>query len=303
MKNRPLSLPPGRAHQVRARARARALALGAAAAVALAGAALAAPAVPEREPAAGALTGAPLTAEQIVERSIAARGGLSTWMQIDSLAWIGHIESERLGDQAVRFSLEEKRPNKTRFDIISAQPSVRIFNGTRGWKVRSKSNGLPEVEAYSDFEDRFAREAPGLGGPLITYRSQNRPIALLGRDQLEGRDCYVLGVSLPSGGKQTVWVDAETFLELRFDRPTYGRDGKAGMVSVYFRDYKIQGGLQVPTVLEIGGGNNPHPDRLVVERLAVNPDINEQRFAKPPSPPHSHEINIPAMPQTALPVR
>ncbi len=296
----------------RARRRAR-FAAGAvrALAVALACSALTALAVPAREVAGGAAAAdaaadAALTADEIVKKSIAARGGLDTWLHIESLAWVGHIESDRLGDQKVKFSLEEKRPAKTRFDIIGAQPSVRIFNGTKGWKVHSRNDGLPDVEAYSAFEERFAREAPGLGGPLITFRSQNRPIALLGRDQVEGRDCYVLGVTLPSGGRQTVWVDAESFLELRFDRPTYTRDGKAGMVSVYFRNYRIQGGLQVPTVLEIGGGGggDKKPDRLVIERLAVNPDIGESRFAKPPSPPHSRQITLPATPaRAALPSR
>lgn len=245
-----------------------------------------------------------LRADQIVERSVAAHGGAGTWKDIESLLWVGHIESERMGDQHLKFSLEEKRPNKTRFDIISTQPSVRIFNGTHGWKMASRNDGPPRVEAYSDLEDRFAREAPGLpglGGPLISWREQGRPIVLVGRDRIEDRDCYVLAVTLLTGGRQTVWVDAETFLELRFDRPTYGRDGRPGMVSVYFRDYKIQGGLQVPTVVEIGGGAGHKPDRLVIERLAINPEINEQRFTRPPSPPHSHEITIPAMPAAPPP--
>lgn len=270
-------------------------------AAALACSALAAQAMNVREEATGAPGLGELSSDQIVDKSIAARGGLNTWLKIDSLAWVGHIESERLGQQQVKFSLEEKRPNKTRFDIISSQPSVRIFNGSKGWKTHVRNDGMPEVESYSPLEERFAREAPGLGGPLITFRSQNRPIVLLGRDQIEGHPCFVLGATLPSGARETVWVDAQTYLELRLDRPSYTRDGKAGMVSVYFRDYKIQGGLQVPTVLEIGGGGDRKPDRLVIERLAINPDISESRFARPPSPPHSHEITIPALPLPAAP--
>jgi outer membrane lipoprotein-sorting protein len=270
-----------------------------AATIALAWAAAPAAAVPDRTQ--GAPVVPALSAEQIVDRSIAARGGLATWQGIDSLAWVGHIESERLGQQAIKFSLEEKRPNKTRFDITGSQPSVRIFDGHKGWKVHSRNDGLPEVESYSPFEERYALEAPGLGGPLITYRSQNRPIELAGRDQLDGRGCYVLAVMLPSGGRQLVWVDAETWLEQRLDRPTYNHEGKAGMVSVYYRNYKSQAGLQVPTVIEIGGGPDQKRDRLVIERLAINPDIAETRFTKPPSPPHSHEITLPAMAPPAAP--
>lgn len=235
----------------------------------------------------------PLSADQIVEKSIAARGGLQTWTKIDSLAWIGHIESERLGGQELKFSLEEKRPNKTRFDLIGAQPSARVFNGMKGWKTHSRNDGPPEVESYSQFEERFAREAPGFGGPLIAYREQRRQFTLLGIDPIEGRDCYRLGVVLPAGGQQTIWVDAQTFLEARFDRPTYTREGKVGTVSVYFRNYQTQGGLQLPTVFEIGAGGTGKPDRLVIERVAINPDISESRFLRPPAPPHSREVTLP----------
>ncbi len=240
-----------------------------------------------------------LTASEIVEKNIAARGGVEKWDAIKSLAWIGHIESERLGGQTVRFSLEEVRPNKSRFDIISAHPSQRIFDGKKGWSVHQKETGFPDVEPFSELEEKFAREEPGLGGPLITYRNQHTPLALLGRDGIEGRQCYRLGARVPSGALQLVWVDAETFLEVRFDRPTYSRDGHPGMVSLYYRDYKEQGGLKVPTVLEIGaGGSDAKPDRLVIERVAINPEISDARFAKPPTPPHKSEITIPpSMPQ------
>lgn len=259
------------------------------------------PAVPPTAAAAPpeASAGSPSAAE-IVEKSIAARGGAARWDAIHSLAWVGHIESERLGDQTVRFSLEEVRPNKSRFDIISAHPSQRIWDGKKGWSVHQKETGFPEVDPFTELEERFAREAPGLGGPLISYRTQNVPLAVLGQDQIEGHRCYRIGARMPSGAVQLVWIDAETFLELRFDRPTYSRDGRAGMISVYYRDYKAQDGLTVPTVLEIGGGNgNTKPDRLVIERLAINPEISDARFYKPPTPPHKSEIVVPpSLPQT-----
>lgn len=260
-----------------------------AAALALAGGLLAGP----------ARAVAPLTAEEVVEKGVAAHGGLEAWNKIDSLLWVGHIESDQLTEKTVRFSLEEKRPGKERFDILSGQPSVRIFNGSKGWKVRSRQDGMPDVDTFSPLEERFAREAPGLGGPLIAYRQQNRRFVLLGVEALEGRDCYRLGVSLPSGGQQVVWVDAETFLETRFDRPSYSRDGKVGTVSVYYRNYQSQGGLQIPTVQEIGS-SGATSSRLVIERMALNPDIKEARFARPPSPPHSREITIPASPPSPM---
>ena len=199
----------------------------------------------------------------------------------------------------MRFTLEEQLPGKRRFDITGNASSVRIFNGTKGWKVRGRNNSLPEVEPFTDLENQFELEAPDVGGPLISFHRQKRSIALLGHDTLDGHDCYVLGVTLPSGARQMVWVDMTTYLEQRLDRPSYSRDGKAGMVSMYYRNYRDQGGLQIPTLWEIGAGSasGMKPDRLVIERLGINPEIAATRFTQPPSPPHTHEITItPPMP-------
>ena len=171
--------------------------------------ALAAQAIPGPGQASGVAALAELSADRIVEKSIAARGGLHTWLQVDSLVWVGHIESERLGEQKVKFSLEEKRPNKTRFDIISAQPSVRIFNGTKGWKTHTRNDGFPDVEPYSPLEERFAREAPGLGGVTVTCEqgtslSLQRGLGGLDADErtLDGsrRQWKILGASRGEGG-------------------------------------------------------------------------------------------------------
>lgn len=238
------------------------------------------------------LAAADPSVDQILARNLEARGGEAVWGPVRSMAWIGHIESERLGDQTLAFSLEEVWPNKTRFDILGAHGSQRIFNGSKGWTVHQREDGLPEVEPYSALEERYARESPTLAAPLISYRRQMREVRLLGHDMIDGLDCYRLGVRLPSGAMQFVWVDTQSYLERRFDRPTYSRDGKPGMVTVRYRDYQAQGGLQLATTLEIGGAAAAHPDRLVIERVAVNPEIAETRFTKPAAPPHRHEITL-----------
>jgi len=244
---------------------------------------------------------APLGADEVIDRSVAAHGGLDAWRKINSLVWVGHIESERLSAETVKFSLEEVRPNKTRFDIISAHPSARVYNGSKGWKVHSRNDGPSEVESFSPLEERFEGEAARMGGPVLTFREQGDHFTLQGMDTIDGVECYRLGVTLRSGTQESIWVDAHTFLELRYDRPTYSRDGRQGMVSVYYRNYQAQGGLQLPTVVEIGAGTSGKPDRLVVERVAINPEIADTRFLRPPSPPHSHEVTLPPMAPAGMP--
>lgn len=222
---------------------------------------------------------APLTAEQIVDRSVEVRGGLGAWRKIATIIWAGHLESQRSPVPSLPFRLEEKRPAKFRFEITApSQRSVRAFDGTSGWKMRPGPDGRPDVKRFSAQEVRFAREAPGLEGPLIDFRAKGSVIELEGTDEVDGRRNFRIGVRLASGERNTVWIDAMSFLETRYDRTTYGPMGAKGTVSVRYRDYKNVEGLVLPSVFEISGAAAGQPDRMVIERVALNPEIDEREF-------------------------
>ena len=220
-----------------------------------------------------------LSAEQIVDKCVEVRGGLVAWRKISTLTWVGHLESERSPVPSLSFQLQEKRPDKSRFEITEpSQRSVRVFNGVSGWKVRPGQDGRPEVKPFTAQETRFARDASGLEGPLIDYRSRGSKVALEGIDQLDGHKTYRIAVRIASGEVQTVWIDAKTFLETRYDRTAYDPQGPKGQVSVRYRDYKAVEGLALPSVFEINGAAGNKPDRMVIEKVALNPPIDEREF-------------------------
>jgi outer membrane lipoprotein-sorting protein len=222
---------------------------------------------------------AALTAEQIVDRSVEVRGGLKAWQKIATIIWAGHLESERSPVPSLPFELKEKRPGKSRFEITEpSQRSVRVFNGVGGWKMKLGQDGRPEMKPLTAQEVKFARAAPGLEGPLIDYRAKGSTVELEGSEDLDGRKCYRIGVTLATGDKQRVWIDAQSFLESRFDRTTYGPTGPKGVVTVRYRDYKEVEGLALPSVLEISGAAADKPDRMVIEKVALNPPIDDREF-------------------------
>ncbi|MBS0375947.1 MAG: hypothetical protein JSR73_15315 [Proteobacteria bacterium] len=253
-------------------------------------------AVGTSKPAPATPAGAPagtLTAEQIVARSMQAHGGLEAWRKLEGTFWKGRLESERLPQHSARFEITEKRPNKQRFEILDpAQKSLRVFDGSRGWVLRAGADGRPNLQQFSDAEIRYAREAPGLEGPIVDFVIKGRSFELVGREAVEGADCYRLGVRLGSGETQTVWVDAKTFLEVRYDRVTYGEDGPRGIISAYYRDYRVVEGLALPSVVEIGAQGGTKRDRMVIDQVALNPKIPDSAFGRPPGVPQSHEVVI-----------
>jgi hypothetical protein len=229
------------------------------------------------------------SAAQIAAKNVAARGGLVAWRKVQTMIWAGHMESPRAPVPDMQFVLSQQRPNKTRFEILAHhQRSVRVFDGARGWKVRPTPDGRVDMQPYTPQELMFARAAQGIDGPLIDYEAKGIAVALDGIEEVEGHKAFRLKLTLPSGERHNVWIDAQTFLDLKYDRTSYTTAGVAGTLTVFCRNYQTYDGLEIPTILEIGGGSGKTPDKMVIERVAVNPPLDERTFSKPGSPGEHH---------------
>lgn len=254
---------------------------------------------------AGRAPAARLSAEQIVAKNVAARGGLEAWRKVETMMWVGHIESTHAPSPGMHFVLSQKRPSRMRLEIDTMQDrTLHVFDGLRGWKMRP-SHGGPEVQPYTIGEVRFAQSGPGLDGPLMDYEQKGSSVSVVGIDEIEKHNAYHLIVRTAAGESQHVWVDAKSFLEIRYDRPAGGPglasssgggarsaadpSGAAGearaamsrTVSVVYRDFKTTDGLKIPSVIETGVAPGTQPDRMVIEKVVVNPPLNEQTFSMP----------------------
>ncbi len=222
-----------------------------------------------------------LTASQIVEKNVAARGGLDAWRKIQSMVWVGHIEGANALERRLPFALEMKRPNKTRFEVkAQGQTSVRMYDGTHGWNVHPAGHGKPVVQPYTPDELRFAREGQGIDGPLMDYQAKGIAVVLEGVDEIEGHKAYRLSVKLPSGNSHHVWIDAKTFLDIKYDRVSRNKSGQSGTVSVFYRNYQTIEGLQIPLVIETGAGTAQATERLVIDEVSLNLPLEDRMFAK-----------------------
>jgi hypothetical protein len=235
--------------------------------------------------AAGQAPAPQLSLIEVVEKNAAARGGLDAWRQVRTMVWIGHIQSAHAPMPSMQFELQQQRPNKTRFEINAmGQKTVRVFDGALGWKTNAGHDGRPQLRPYTIEETRYAQGAQGIDGPLIDHAAKGIKVTLDGLDEIEGHKAYRLELKLASGETDRLWIDATTFLDIRYDRTPVGAAGGATrVVSTRYRDYKTFDGLQIPSVIETGTSAGPGsaPDRMVIEKVVVNPPLDKRTFADP----------------------
>jgi outer membrane lipoprotein-sorting protein len=240
------------------------------------------------------------TAAEVIQRNVAARGGLEAWHKVESMVWLGHLEPGGKQSQRIPFVMTLRRPNLTRFELKEQfDQFTRIFDGSRGWKIRPGTDGRPETKAFSREEVDFARTEFAIDGPLIDYEAKGVSAQLDGIDMIEGRKAYRLSLTLPSGAQRKVWIDTTTNLDVRYDRPATNPLKPGAPVSVYYRDYAAEGGVQLARVIETGvgasGAGQGGSDKLVIERVIVNPKLDDGTFEPPATPlRHGGTVRIPA---------
>jgi len=236
----------------------------------------------------------PLTAEQIVERNATARGGLTAWKAVQTMSWKGKmgaggttymtvspkgkLQQKEREEMQLPYRLEFKRPLKSRLELdFNGQTAVQVYDGVKGWKRRPYL-GRDEWEAYSADELQQAAAEPGIDGYLIDHAGKGAKVQLAGTDKVEGHAAYKLKVTRKDGQVRQVWVDGQSFLELKVDGAPRRLDGKLRAVAVYLRDYKRDQGLMVPHLQETVVQGIPKSEKVTIESVTVNPPLDDARF-------------------------
>jgi hypothetical protein len=234
-----------------------------------------------------------LSAAQIVEKNAVARGGLEAWRKIQTMVWVGHVDSANAPAQNLPFILALKRPNKTRFELTALnQMAARVFDGKEGWKLHPTGSGKADLQPYTMGELKFARDEQVIDGPLIDHEAKGASVTLEGIDQVDGHDAYRLGVRLPSGVNRQVWIDAQTFLDVKVDRQARGALGQPVTVEVMYRNYRNIDGLQIPTTIESGTATSEKKDKLVIDKISLNPPLEDFMFGKPTPQGRHNSVSI-----------
>jgi len=259
---------------------------------------------------------AKLSAADVVAKNVAARGGLQAWRAVQTMSLAGKLGAggnqratlqapstgRRASQQAppprpaeevqLPFVMELKRPRKMRFELqFNGQTGIQVFDGANGWKLRPFLN-RQVVEPYTPEEMKVASMQADLDGPLIDYAAKGTRVELAGVEKVEDRDTYKLKLTMKNGETVHLWIDAQTFLEAKIEGQPRRLDGTYHPVETYFRDYRPVNGLQIPFVLEtkvlqvaktaLGLKDPPVPaERIIIEKVAVNPPLDEKLFSKP----------------------
>ncbi len=223
--------------------------------------------------------------DEIVAKVLTARGGLekAKAVQAERITGTIYFNPELYGP----FLAEFKRPGKMHNEVsIQNKTVIRSFNGKdAGWVINPfVGKDAPEQMSAQDVKD--AVNEADFDGPFVDAKAKGNTIELTGTEKVEGRDAYVLKVTHKDGQVSSYSFDTKTFLLVKWS----GADtvnGEAVTRETLFHDYRDVGGLKFAFELVSNTPGTDITQRIVVEKIELDPQIDEARFGKPPAPPAS----------------
>jgi outer membrane lipoprotein-sorting protein len=228
-----------------------------------------------------ALVAVPASAQSVddlLAKNYKAKGGLEKIKSVKTERTTGTMT---IGPgMEVPFLMEQRRPNAMRMEItFQGMTGIQAYDGKTGWQVmpfqgRKDPEPLPE-EALKQVDLQA-----DMDGPLVDYKAKGSTIELVGKEKVDGADAYRLKVTLKSGDLLNVYLDAETFLEVRVDAKMKVR-GTDVESTTTIGDYKEVDGLMVAHAMESSQKGSPQKQKMIIQKIEVNIPIDDARFKMP----------------------
>lgn len=230
--------------------------------------------------AAAAFDASAITAEELVAKNIEARGGLEKLRAIDAVRATGKMKFT--GDFAIELGLEQvvTRDGRIRSDVsLQGMTGIQAYDGKVAWQV-SPFQGRKDPDRMSEDDAKALLDGADLDGPLVDYEAKGHTVEYLGTEDVDGTEAHKLKLVEKDGDIKYLYLDPDYFLEIR---QTVQRQVR-GVEQEYETDlgnYELVEGVYMPFSLESGPKGGNKNQKIVIEKVEVDPEIDDASFHFP----------------------
>lgn len=239
------------------------------------------------------------TADQILAKVFAARGGMDKIRAINAERVSGRIA---FGNEAAGpFVVELKRPLRMHMQLtVQNMTMVRVYDGKSGGWANNPFAGKMNPDNMTPEELNNISEEADFDGPLVDYKQKGNQIELAGKEKLNDKDVWRLKLTTKSGDARYYLFDASTFQLLKWEGKRRF-EGKEFPVESFFSDYRDVNGLKFAFEIDSGSSASEISQKITIEKIELNPAIDDAEFTKPPTPQAPAETTAPGAPAGTSP--
>jgi hypothetical protein len=218
--------------------------------------------------------------DEIIAKNLAARGGIEKMRAVHTMVVIAKLVTpDGLGGP---ITVRLRRPDNIQEDLtLGGVQSIRTYDGKSAW-VLKRGAGHEDIMPLSggDLENLRDEGENGIDGTLADHAAKGNKVNLEGAAVVEGKTCHKLKVTLRTGHVQYLYLDSQSFLEIREEIVrTFG--GKETLIEETIGDYRGEGGILFPHTFVSGLAGSAQKSTLSIEKIELNPPLDESLFRVP----------------------
>lgn len=220
------------------------------------------------------------TADEIIQKNIEAKGGLAKIKAVNTVRMSGKMMMG--GGMEAPMVMELARPGKLRMEFtFQGMTGIQAYDGKSGWAVMPFM-GKKDPEPMSPDDLKQVEDQADLDGMLVDYKEKGHQVEYLGKGEVEGTPVHKLKVTKKNGDLVTLYLDADSYLEIKADGKTTVR-GQEVEGETVFGDYKEVGGLIFPHSIQSKPKGAPDGAgvSISIASIEINPDLPASRFEMP----------------------
>ncbi len=211
------------------------------------------------------------TVDEIIAKHIKAHGDTEKWETIKSMKIIGSFTA---------FSVEKdflaiKKDTAYYAELHLGQHKViESFDGRSGWTIDPWQEILFPREINKQEINVLSQKSDFIT-PFYKYKEKGYNVELVGEQNVDGIDTYVIKLTRTSGNPETWYLDANTYLEYKCESDWVDFAYPSPAES-YFDDFRTIDGVVIPYFVERTFSQRDRITQII--DIEFNPEIDESIF-------------------------
>ena len=150
---------------------------------------------------------------EIVKKHNEAMGGVDAWNKVTSLKMTGSVNANGMEIPVVVTKVKDKG-FRTDVEVMGTKGFV-IVTPTAGWMFMPFGNGQTKPEPATADILKAQQSQIQIGDELLNYEARGSKVEYVGKDDVDGTECFKLKLTDKDGGVSTMYIDPATYYTIR----------------------------------------------------------------------------------------
>jgi len=214
------------------------------------------------------------TADEIIKKHVDAIGGAENWKKVKSIIQTGSMTVQGADVSIVR-SVAHGQGARSEISLMG-MTGYEIVTPTEGWNFMP-FNGQTKAEPKTADDVKEGQEDLDAQGSLVDYAAKGHTVELLGKEDVDGTECFKVKVTYKSGRTETLFFDPTSFYLVKSISVKKANGQEMELTTTYSNYQKLPEGIVVPMGMSIPLGPGFSAD-MTVTKVEVNKTIDPSAF-------------------------